>query len=187
MKTTLIFIFFAGVFLLALVAGATLFSQWLDSMNLWEKSARENIQISSFAFSEGKLIPFRYTCDGQNINPPLSIMDVPVGTKSLVLVVDDPDVSWGVLSNWLVWNVDPSTTHIQENALPEGAVVGTNDFYSAGYNGPCASAGTHRYFFKVFALDTKLNLAPGSSRDQLMQAMQGHILDQSKLSGKYKK
>lgn len=187
MKPGFSLFFFSAVFVLCLGGGAWIFFQWVNSTATSPDMADEAIQISSFAFSDGKLIPFRYTCEGENVNPPLNIMDAPEKTQSLVLIVDDPDASWGAWSHWLVWNVDPLVNQIGENDLPKGAVVGTNDYLENAYSGPCPPSGTHRYFFKVFALDTKLDLSPGTTREELMKAMKGHILDQGKLTGKYKK
>lgn len=143
------------------------------------------MKITSKAFANNGFIPRKYTCDGQDINPPLTIKEIPANTKSLVLIVDDPDAPMGVWTHWLVWNIDPKTTEIKEGIVPQGAVLGKNDFGKPDYGGPCPPRGTHRYFFKVFALDVVLNLPSGASRSQLEKAMENHIVGQGQLMGKY--
>jgi Raf kinase inhibitor-like YbhB/YbcL family protein len=143
------------------------------------------MKISTHAFSERRPIPERFTADGKNINPPLAISGVPKEAKSLVLIVDDPDAPMGVWNHWLVWNIKPDTTVIKENSVPRGAVVGRNDAGTAKYVGPAPPRGTHRYFFRLYALDTKLDLPVGSTRPDLDQAMQQHILARAELLGRY--
>lgn len=143
------------------------------------------MKISTHAFSERRPIPERFTADGKNISPPLVISGVPKEAKSLVLIVDDPDAPMGVWNHWLVWNINPGTTVINEDAIPRGAVVGRNDAGTARYVGPAPPSGTHRYFFRLYALDTKLNLPAGSNRSDLDQAMQSHILARAELLGRY--
>lgn len=149
------------------------------------KGGEIRMKITSKAFANNGFIPQKYTCDGQDINPPLTIKEVPANTKSLVLMVDDPDAPMGVWTHWLVWNIDPKTTEIKEGTVPQGAVLGKNDFGKPDYGGPCPPRGTHRYFFKVFALDVVLNLPSGASRSQLEKAMENHIVGQGQLMGKY--
>ena len=143
------------------------------------------MKISTHAFSERRPISERFTSDGENINPPLIISGVPRETKSLVLIVDDPDAPMGVWNHWLVWNIKPDTTIIKENSVPRGAVVGRNDAGTAKYVGPAPPSGTHRYFFRLYALDTKLDLPAGSTRGDLDQAMHSHILARTELLGRY--
>jgi len=143
------------------------------------------IKISSSVFPEGGGIPKKYSCDDQGINPPLSVSDVPSGTKSLVLIVEDPDAPAGTYTHWTMWNIDPGTTEINEGSLPTGAVEGSNSSGQMGYTAPCPPSGTHRYFFRIYALDIKLNLPTRASRDQLDLAMNGHITSQGELMGKY--
>jgi Raf kinase inhibitor-like YbhB/YbcL family protein len=145
------------------------------------------MKISSPAFENNSKIPSKFTCDGENANPPLKIEDVPSGTKSLVLIVDDPDAPGGTFLHWLVWNIPPQTTLIEENSLPQGAVQGGNDFGKENYGGPCPPSGTHRYFFKLYALDKNLNLPKGSSLKEVEKEMEVHILDQAQLIGLYQK
>ena len=146
----------------------------------------KNMKIISPAFSSNQLIPKKYTCDGENINPPLQISDVPKEAKSLVLIVDDPDAPGGTFLHWLVWNIDVNTLlMIEENSLPPGAFQGKNDFGKENYGGPCPPSGTHRYFFKVFALDKTLDLPTGSTLKKVEEEMRGHILDSGELIGLY--
>ncbi|AFV23241.1 PEBP family protein [Methanolobus psychrophilus R15] len=140
------------------------------------------MMISSSAFENGGLIPVRYTCDGENVNPSLEIENIPEGTKSLVLLVDDPDSPSGNFTHWLVWNIPPGS-QIDENSIP--GTTGKNSFGQAIYGGPCPSAGTHRYHFKVFALDKELDLPGVSGIEQVKELMQGHILAQGQMTGKY--
>jgi Raf kinase inhibitor-like YbhB/YbcL family protein len=145
------------------------------------------MKITSSAFEHNTLIPSKYTCEGQSINPPLSIKDIPVGAKSLALIVDDPDAPMKTWVHWVAWNISPDTTEIAENSSPAGCVEGTTSFGSAGYGGPCPPSGTHRYFFKIFALDKLLNLRPGAYPANLTAAMENHIIDKCEFIGLYKK
>jgi Raf kinase inhibitor-like YbhB/YbcL family protein len=142
------------------------------------------MKITSSAFQQGGNIPSKFSCDGANTNPPLQISDVPSGAKSLVLIVDDPDAPSGLFTHWIVWNISPQTSAIAEGSAPKG-VFGTNDFGKSGYGGPCPPSGTHRYYFKMFALDQELGLASGAKRSQLDAAMKGHVIAQGELMGRY--
>src|SRR6266852_7535067 len=115
------------------------------------------MKISSSAFQEGGTIPEKFSKNGQNVSPELRVEGAPAEAKSLALIVDDPDAPVGLFTHWLVWNIDPKTTEIVENSAPVGAVQGTNDFPKKGYGGPCPASGTHRYYFKVFALAQTLD------------------------------
>jgi len=141
------------------------------------------MNISSTAFGHNEKIPSKYTCDGKNINPPLTIANVPKNTKSLALIMDDPDALSGTWVHWISWNIDPETTAIYEKSIL--GVEGITSFGKAGYGGPCPPAGTHHYSFRLYALDTMLDLTEGSTIADLIKAMQGHILDQSELVGLY--
>ena len=145
------------------------------------------VKISSPAFQEGGLIPEKFSKYGRNISPELQIEGAPAEAKSLVLVVDDPDAPVGLFTHWLVWNIDPKTTEIGEATAPSGVVQGKNDFGETGYGGPQPPSGTHRYFFKIFALDKTLDLKPGAKRQEVDAAMKGHIIAQGQLMGKYSK
>jgi Raf kinase inhibitor-like YbhB/YbcL family protein len=144
------------------------------------------MKITSSAFHEGANIPSKFTCDGSDTSPPLQIAGVPSGAKSLVLIVDDPDAPSGLFTHWLVWNIPPQTGSIAEGSAPQG-VQGANDFGKSGYRGPCPPPGTHRYSFKIFALDRELELRSGAKRSQVDAAMKGHVIAQGELVGRYAK
>ena len=145
------------------------------------------MKIASSAFENKQMIPQKYTCDGENINPPLQITEVPSNTQSLVLIVDDPDAPSGDWVHWLVWNINPETKLITENESPQGAIQGTNDFGKQNYGGPCPPSGIHHYQFKIYALDTTLNLPSSSRKKGLEKAMANHILDKDMLIGLYQR
>ncbi len=138
------------------------------------------MKIQSPAFQNNELIPAKYTCTGENIAPDLSFSEIPEETKSLALIVDDPDAPSGDFVHWLVWNIDPS------GDISSG-VQGKNDFGENKYGGPCPPSGVHRYFFKLFALDSTLDIPTSSTKADLLSAIEGHILAQSKLIGKFSK
>jgi len=140
------------------------------------------LAVTSPVFVDGGRIPLKYTCDGDNVNPPLNIKGIPEGTKSLVLIVDDPDAPMGTWVHWVVWNIPPKE-EIRENSVP--GTEGMNDFRKRSYGGPCPPSGTHRYFFRVYALDTKLDLAPSSRKKDVEGAMKGHIIAEGQLVGLY--
>jgi len=142
----------------------------------------KELTITSPAFGNNKPIPSKYTCDGDNVNPTLNIEGTPEETKSLVLIVDDPDAPMGTWDHWIVWNIPP-TNKIEENSVP--GTEGLNDFRKHSYGGPCPPSGKHRYFFKVYALDTKLDLDPNSRKKDVEKAMKDHILAKGELVGLY--
>jgi len=144
------------------------------------------MKISSSAFADGKSIPSKYTCDGADTSPPLSIEGVPPGAKSLALIMDDPDAPGGTFDHWIVWNIDPKTTAIAEGQSPKG-ITGRNGFGKDGYGGPCPPSGEHRYYFKLYALDMTLNLPPSSKKADLEKAMKGHTLADAQMMGRYRK
>lgn len=145
------------------------------------------MKLSSPAFLNNQQIPSMYTCDGENVNPPLLFSEVPDNTKSLVLIVDDPDAPTKVWVHWVVFNIDPTTTDVLENSVPKGGIEGVTDFGKPGYGGPCPPSGSHRYFFKLYALDSILNLPQNSDKKAVEEAMQGHILDSAELVGLYER
>lgn len=150
------------------------------------------IQLTSEAFSDGTMIPKRFTCDGEDLSPPLSWSGLPAGTGSLALICDDPDAPVGTWDHWVLFNIPASATGLPVNVpakaiLDDGSVHGNNSWGRLGYGGPCPPGGTHRYFFKLFALDIALNLKTGATKSQLVKAMEGHILDQGQLMGKYRR
>ena len=146
-----------------------------------------SLRLSSSAFAAGTTIPAKYTCQGDNISPPLDISGVPDNTETLVLIVHDPDAPRGDWVHWLVWNLPPSTKTIAENSMPTGTVQGTTSFDKVGYGGPCPPSGTHHYVFDLYALNNEPNLSPSTTREQLQAAMNGHIVDQAKLVGLFSK
>jgi len=143
------------------------------------------IQMTSIAFSSGGMIPKRFTCDAENVSPPLSWTGIPQGTKSLTLIVDDPDAPGGTWVHWVLYNLPVELSGINEGVKNIG-MDGYNDFNKPGYGGPCPPKGsTHRYFIKLYALDTLLNLKPGASKHVVERAMQNHVLAQGQLVVKY--
>lgn len=140
------------------------------------------MKIMSPAFRNHAKIPEKYTCDGDNVNPPLDFDDFPKETKQLALIVDDPDAPGKTFVHWLVYNM-PLSVHIDEDSVP--ATQGYNDFGRQSYGGPCPPSGEHRYFFKLYALDTKLDLAEGVNKAKLESAMEGHVLEKADLIGLY--
>lgn len=144
------------------------------------------MELRSSAFENGGDIPSTYTCDEADVSPPLDISDVPEGTAALALVMDDPDAPMGTFDHWIIWNIPADTTQIAEGTEPEG-VQGRTGFGRLGYGGPCPPSGTHRYMFKLYALDDKLDLAEGARKAQLEAAMQGHVLAEALLEGRYRR
>jgi Raf kinase inhibitor-like YbhB/YbcL family protein len=144
----------------------------------------KSLTIKSPAFKHNELIPSTYTCDGSNISPALSIEDMPANTRSLAIVMDDPDAPKGTFDHWVMWNIHPSST-IAENSTP--GTQGRNGKGENKYTGPCPPSGTHHYHFKVYALDTELSLTAGADKKALEKAMEGHIVAQGELIGKYKR
>lgn len=149
--------------------------------------------LKSAAFQEGGTIPSRYTCDGKNVSPDLAWSGAPKGTESFVLICDDPDAPVGTWVHWVIFNIPAGTNGLPlgvptTRELADGSRQGINDFHRIGYGGPCPPKGpAHRYFFKIYALDTKLDLAPGATKQQLLNAMKGHVLGETKLTGMYRR
>ena len=144
------------------------------------------MEVQSTAFQQGQAIPKRYTCDGEDLSPPLSLSNVPAATKSLAIIMDDPDAPGGTFDHWIAWNVPPSTRELGEGARVERQ--GKNDFGVTRYRGPCPPRGpAHRYFFKVYALDTMLDLPEGATKEELEGAMEGHVLARGELMGTYRR
>ncbi len=140
------------------------------------------MNLSSPAFEAQQEIPGKHTCDGEDVSPALEIADIPDAAKSLALIVDDPDAPAKTWVHWVVYDIAP-TARIEENSVP--GTRGQNDFGKLAYGGPCPPSGRHRYFFKLYALDAELGLDEGASKEQVEQAMEGHILDQAELVGTY--
>ena len=141
--------------------------------------------MKSSVFEANKPIPKKYSCRGEGINPPLSIDGVPKEAKTLALLMDDPDAPMGTFDHWVVWNIPASTKSIGEKTVP--GTEGLNGMRKKGYTGPCPPSGTHRYFFKVYALDTELKLPDKTTKREVEAAMQGHILAKGELIGLYSK
>ena len=143
------------------------------------------MKLSSPDFKEGENIPERFTCEGKDVSPTLKIEGVPTKAKSLVVIVEDRDAPGGNFTHWLLWNVAPDVAEIVGNKPPSGAVQGVNDFGKNKYSGPCPPPGIHRYYFKLYALDTTLDLPPKSKRKATDSAIKGHIIAEATLMGRY--
>ena len=150
------------------------------------------IKVTSSAFEQDAMIPSKYTCDGAGISPPLQWDDIPEGTEAIALISDDPDAPMGTFVHWVLYDMPADTMKLDENTppdktLPNGAKQGITDFGTVGYGGPCPPSGTHRYYFKIYALDMQLGLESGASKGQLLKAMEDHILAKGELMGRYKR
>jgi Raf kinase inhibitor-like YbhB/YbcL family protein len=150
------------------------------------------IKVTSSAFQEGGMIPSKYTCDGEDVSPPLEWDGIPDEAQSIALISDDPDAPMGTWVHWVLYNLPADARGLEEGipaneVLTNGAKQGTTDFGRVGYGGPCPPGGTHRYFFKVYALDAQVEPAPAATKEQLLKAMDGHILAEGQLMGKYKR
>lgn len=143
-----------------------------------------SMKITSPVFENSRKIPTKYTCDDKNVNPPLAVSGVPESAKSLVLIVDDPDAPAGTWVHWTIWNMDPALAEIAEDSVPEG-IEGVTSYNKPGYGGPCPPSGTHRYFFKLYALDTLLSIPGTSDKKALEEAMSGHTIASAELIGLY--
>ena len=150
-------------------------------------------EIKSSAFQENGVIPKKYTCDGEDLSPPLEWKNPPAGTKSFALISDDPDAPVGTWVHWVLYDIPPDVAAFPEGVaadetLSNGAKQGLTDFRRVGYGGPCPPGGSyHRYYFKLYALNQKLNLPVKATKTQLLEAMQGHILAEAQLVGRYKR
>ena len=152
-----------------------------------ETGRSKSLKVTSPAFENNGNIPLAYGCDGKNVNPPVRIGNIPPGTKSLALVWDDQDAPRGTYVHWILWNIDPDTKEVKENSVPEGAVQGLNDFKKNRYGGPCPPTRPHTYVLKVYALDTRLELDPKSTKADLEKAAEGRIIARGQLVGVYKR
>jgi Raf kinase inhibitor-like YbhB/YbcL family protein len=149
-----------------------------------------SFHITSEAFEPGQAIPTRYTCDGEDVSPPLAWSEPPEGTVSFALIMDDPDAPVGTWVHWVHYNVPGDAERLEEgvptsSTLPDGSRNGTNSWGRTGYGGPCPPRGSHRYFFKLYALDRLLDLPPGATKLDLLDEMDGHVLDTTELMGVY--
>lgn len=158
-----------------------------------DDSPASRLVLTCAAFAEGTPVPARHTCEGENLSPPLGWTGVPVGARSFVLICDDPDAPRGTWVHWLLWNLPADAVELGEGVpakpeLPSGARQGINDGGNVGYAGPCPPPGKpHRYFFRLHALDTSLNLPPGVNRPELEAAMEGHVLARAVTMGIYER
>lgn len=149
-----------------------------------------SVKLISSVFKEGETIPVKHTCDGKDVSPPLSWSGAPEGTKSFALICDDPDAPMGTWVHWVIYNIPDSVTSLPEGVPTNKSVMGDalqgiTDFRRIGYGGPCPPGGTHRYYFKIYALDTILDLPAGATKGELLKAMEGHILAEGQLMGRY--
>jgi len=164
----------------------------LAQNNTIKGEEKMEIKITSSAFNEGELIPKKYTCDNANVSPPLEWSGVPQNANSLALICDDPDAPMGTWVHWVIYNIPANINKLPENVptdkvLKNGTLQGANDFLKIGYGGPCPPSGTHRYFFKIYALDSVPDLKPGATKNKLLKAMNGHVIAEGQLMGKYKR
>jgi Raf kinase inhibitor-like YbhB/YbcL family protein len=175
----------------SLLALLTLLGLALQLESLAAGGRAMSLTIKTKAFLEGEMIPMKYTCDGDDVSPGLTWTGAPEATQSLTLIADDPDAPVGTWTHWIIWNIPPETAALfdgvpKENTLKDGARQGYNDFKRIGYGGPCPPPGKpHRYFFRLYAMDSKLDVKAGVSRNELERAMKGHVLAQAELMGKY--
>jgi Raf kinase inhibitor-like YbhB/YbcL family protein len=150
------------------------------------------MEISSSVFKEGTIIPAKYTCDNIDVSPPLEWTQVPSGTKTFAIICDDPDAPQRTFVHWVIFNIPGDLTELSENTpktdhLKNGAAQGKNDFGKAGYGGPCPPGGTHRYYFKLYAIDSELDPKQINNKKELLKAIEGHILAEAQLMGRYKR
>ncbi len=150
------------------------------------------MEIRSSEFKEGSSIPSKYTCDNIDVSPPLEWSQVPAGVKTFALICDDPDAPGATWVHWVIFNIPGNLRELRENipateTLQNGAKQGKNDFGKIGYGGPCPPGGTHRYYFKLYALDRDLDSKPGITKKDLLKSIEGHILDEVHLMGRYRK
>ena len=194
MKYRLLFRYITGILLLTSCTAAT---QPVDRSATTQESLTvlepgPSFDLTSTAFEQGAPIPPKYSCDGEDISPPLAWGDPPAETQSLALIMEDPDAPGGTWDHWILFNISPDLRELQEN-LPitgknqdlDSIFVGDNSWGRPDYGGPCPPSGMHRYFFKLYALDTTINLLPGATKKELLNAMDGHILAEDGLMGTF--
>jgi len=180
---------------LPLIAKLFILFMFVSLLFVYTKNPRKeanamDLEVSSTAFENGGNIPSKYTCDGKDISPSISWNKGPAGTKSYAIIADDPDAPIRTWVHWVIYNIPENVTSLPEamsndKLLDFGALQGKNDFRKIGYGGPCPPGGTHRYYFKVYALDTLLDVKPGLTKKQLLKTIERHILTKGKLMGKY--
>jgi Raf kinase inhibitor-like YbhB/YbcL family protein len=196
MKTNILILLLVLIIALLILIIVILFSSGFFSLPFMKPTSEiplppsqlsfpSTLSLKSQAFEDQGFIPSKYTCDGEDINPPLLIENVPQEAKSLVLVMQDPDAPRGTFLHWLLWNISPETKEISEGKIPPGAVEGKNDFGKIGYGGPCPPSGTHHYVFTLYALSRKLDFPQDLSWSDFKTLINQHILAQAKLTGLY--
>jgi Raf kinase inhibitor-like YbhB/YbcL family protein len=178
------------VAVVAVLGLAALFMGILSPTTNVTTQNQSGMTLTSSAFNNGEQIPTKYGCDGEKISPPLAWANAPAGTRSFLLIVDDPDAPRGTFTHWVIFNIPASVTSLPEDVptnptLSNGATQGQNGAGRIGYTSPCPPSGTHRYMFQLYALDTQLTLAPGATKQDVLDAMQGHIIGQTILTGLY--
>lgn len=156
-----------------------------DTNFISNSSVINKMKISSTKFNNNEGIPSKYTCDGDNVNPPIQVSGVPDNSKSLVLIIDDPDAPSRTWVHWILWNIDPTITEIKEDSIPKGSIEGVTSFGSNSYGGPCPPSGDHRYFFKLYALSKVLDIAISSDKKALEEAIKEYIIATSEFIGLY--
>jgi Raf kinase inhibitor-like YbhB/YbcL family protein len=169
------------IFLLAIITVPIIYSS--DTME---------IQVTSTAFKEGEMIPRKYTCRGENISPQIAWSNIPEGTKSFLLIADDPDAPMGTWVHWVVYNIPANFSELKErfpedSKFPDGIMQGITDFGTTGYGGPCPPSGIHRYYFKLYAIDIILDVKPRLTKQEVLNEIEGHILAKGQLMGKFRK
>jgi len=179
---------------LLLIVGSAIVLSACATGTTTEAAVTNQLTITSDAFVSGQSIPAKYSCIGRNISPPLAWNEPPAGTQSFALIMDDPDAPVGTWVHWVLYNIPSARRDLQEdlpitgkNVDPNAIYVGKNSSGDIGYDGPCPPSGTHRYFFKLYALDTTISLLPGASREKILKEMEGHILAQGELVGTFSK
>lgn len=175
----------AAILLLGFIRRAAPMPSDADRFAFATSYKSKNMRLESPDFIQGGAIPAIYSCEGENVNPPLRIRGVPENAKSLALIMEDPDAVGGTWTHWLVWNLPPDVLTIESGSLPSGARVGLNDAGQSGYFGPCPPSGKHRYFFKVYALDEVLLLPAGAARSELEVKLNDYTIDKAGLYGVY--
>lgn len=182
----------SGAFLVIMFPGCARQQPTAQAPAATPTDAQAEIKLTSTAFKEGQAIPRTYTCDGVNVSPPLEWSGVAKIAKTVAIVFDDPDAPGGTWAHWVLYNLPADNIGIVENMpatenLKAGGFQGKNDFAKIGYGGPCPPAGTHHYYFKIYALDSELTLKAGATKTELLKAMEGHIVLQGQLMGTYRR
>jgi len=177
------------VFMIILIAGCSNNIQNINTQEISTTSSNEvpSMKISSPEFQNNGFIPKKFTCQGENINPELVFSDVPKNANSLVLIMDDPDAPMGTWDHWILFSIPADVKEIIEDSVPMNAVQGLNSWPKNEYGGPCPPSGTHRYFFKLYALDKMLDLDESADKSVVESAMEGHIIAKAELIGLYRK